>query len=851
MADTRKKSGGKSGKRASGARSSKRAAPKRGAPKRGAPKRAASKRAAPKRGGSRRKAAGGSRGSRRRAPKKPSLLLRLRRFVVRVTAATALGGVLGGGLVVGGLYREATVTVDERLAGALWDTSGQVLSGPVDLWTGLALTPTALGTDLERSGYVRSSRPERPGDYSVSGDAVLIRTREASGEGWRTRDQEVLITFADGAISSISPGGRVTLPPSRLAAIRGPDNEARTPRDLDHFPKALQDAVLAMEDDRFWDHPGVSPWGIARALVVNAVEGERVQGGSTLTQQLAKNLFLTPERSYARKAREALLAFALEQRLSKEEILALYLNEIYWGQAGGAAICGADEAAKAYFGKPADRLTLGEAATLGGVISAPNGYSPLRHLEAAQKRRDLALERMVEVGWLDAADAEAASARDLTVRPSPSGRVAPYAVDTAMEKVDALMGEGSVLREGLTVRTTIHPPLQRLAERSLAEGLAAVEAAKPEAKGVQAALVAVRVSDGAVLAMVGGRDYGASQFNRSTLARRQIGSTVKPLTLLAALEADEGLSPATMMEDKPITRTISGKSWSPGNYDGRYVEALPLREAITRSRNIPAVLLAEEVGMAKLMGFNKKLGLTGATAHLSAALGSFEASPLELAGAYTAFPGKGWRSEPVLLKAIRDSEGDVIERRDKQRTRVASDRAAYMATDVLLSVIAEGTGSGARKHGLERGVGGKTGTTDSYRDAWFAGFTHDVVVVVWVGFDRVGPTGLTGASGALPIWARFVAGSGLAGEGFERPDSVVLADACVGGFEKGKCQECDEELFTRGEAPKRGCSRRLLARGGRGDDAPDDDDEGRDVWDAIEDAVKGDDKRRPFWKRDR
>jgi penicillin-binding protein 1B len=761
--------------------------------------------------------------------------------VLRITAATAVGAALGGALVAGGLYREARATVESRLSGAVWETTGQVLSGPFEIWPGLALTPEELAGDLQKAGYTRQDRPSRPGEFSVSGQSVLVLTRAERGPDWSIADSEALVTFREGTVASISPGASLTLPPARLSSVRGPGNVARTPRPLSQFPRHLQDAVLAMEDDGFWEHRGVSAPGMLRAVLVNAWEGARVQGGSTLTQQLAKNLFLSPERTYARKAREALLAFALEQRLSKEELLALYLNGIYWGQAGGASICGADEASRAYFGKPASQLSLGEAATLGGVISAPNAYNPLRHPEAARERRDLALRRMAEEGFITPEAARAAAAEPLAVDPPPAGRAAPYAVDAALEQVDEMLGEGAVLREGLSVQTTIHPALQRLAERAVAAGLAEVEAARPGAAGAQAALVAMRASDGAVLAMVGGRDYGASQFNRVTLGRRQIGSTVKPLTLLAALEADPELSPADRFEDEPLTRTVDGVRWSPENYDGKYVEALPLRDAIAQSRNIPAVHLAEEVGLTHLQGFNKKLGLSGATAHLSASLGAFEASPLELVGAYSVFPGRGRRVSPRLLAAVSRPGGEVLDRRVDESRRVASERATWMAADVLRSVVSEGTGRKLSSYGLPASVAGKTGTTDGYRDAWFAGYapTRDgdaLVVVVWVGFDRAKSTGLTGASGALPIWGRFMAGAGPSGALPPRPESVVTAEACVGGYEGGRCSECAEELFSAGHAPSKGCARKRLTARDRGREDDGDEAPG-DIWDHIEAAL--------------
>ena len=788
----------------------------------------------------------------RRSSRKPRRPARRRgggfgRALRRLTL-TALGAAtLGAGLVLAVLYGQARDQVGALLAGEVWEDTGSVWSAPISVWPGLAVTPEELAGDLQRAGYARVAKATEPGDFSISGDALLVRGRGSPGE--------ILITFQGGRVATTSPVAHAVFGPARLASVRGAGNEERSPRPLSAFPEALQDAILAMEDEDFWEHRGVSLWAITRALVSNTLDGERSQGGSTLTQQLAKNLFLSPERTYARKARELLFAFALEERLEKGELLALYLNEIYWGQVGGAAICGADQAARVYFGKAPERLTLGEAATLGGVISAPNTYSPLRHPERARERRDLALRRMVEEGLVHPDAARAAMAEPLRTHPAPVSRAAPFAVDAALEEVEARLGGGAVLRDGLSVHTTIHPALQRLAERAVAEGLAEVEGKRPKAKGVQAALVALRVEDGAIVAMVGGRDYGASQYNRAALARRQIGSTVKPLTMLAALEQDRALSPASRFDDEALEIELDGKTWAPKNYDGEFEGELRLRALIARRRNVPSVHLAQHVGLRRLQSFLKGAGLPGATRLPSAALGAFEATPLELAGAYSAFPNGGRAQQPALVRAVRDAGGDEVESARPSSRKVASPRATYMAHSVLESVMREGTGAGARRYGLTEGVAGKTGTTDGNRDAWFVGYTAELVVVVWVGFDRTGSTGLTGASGALPIWSRFVSWSGTAEGGLERPDDVVEAEVCLGEWEDGECTECGSELFSDGYEPEDGCemdrgvkaiAERVRARRERR--------VGESAWDAIERELDDEGaprKRRLFRRRGR
>ena len=672
----------------------------------------------------------------------------------------------------------------------------------------MALEPVELAELLRRAGYAQVDAPSAPGEFTL-GEAGLHAISTAG------KRAEILVTFGPGAVASNGVGAnlvRSTTPtepvdfgPVPLASVRGSENEERTPRSLGDFPPALRKAVLAMEDDRFFDHGGISLPGILRALVRNVFSDGPLQGGSTLSQQLAKNLFLTPERTWQRKMRELFLTLALERELDKEEILNLYLNEVYWGQAAGVSICGAAQAARSYFGKPVERLTLGEAATLGGIISAPNTYSPLRHPEKAQARRNLALRRMLDERWISEADATAASESPLKTAPIAPGRSAPYAMDSVLEQVESALGQGAVARSGLSIHTTLHPVLQQQAEQAVEGAMAALQATHPESADAQVALIALSPRDGSIVAMVGGREYGKSQFNRATQASRQVGSTLKPLTLLAAFESDRELAPSSTLDDAPIERLVNGETWAPTNYDGTFVGEITLRETIARSRNIPAVLLAEQVGLEALADWLHDLGLERARPLPSVSLGAFEASPLELARAYTVFPGRGTLAEPRLLTQVMSADSEVLLEFKPDTRALASPRAAALATSVLESVMTQGTGAGAARHGLAQGVGGKTGTTDGGRDAWFVGFTPDLVVAVWVGRDGGEPLGLTGSKAALPPWARFVAASGTAGGVFPLPPTVVEAETCTSGFELGECTECVLELYTAGTEPIDGC----------------------------------------------
>jgi len=762
--------------------------PKGGKPRKPAKAPPAAPQAAPKRKAAPRKARrGGAKGWKRLARELGSWL------AWRVGAA-ALGVLAATALIVGVLYRQALLDVESLLQAPLVTNSGRVLSAPLEYWPGLQATVDEVAEDLQRAGYARVGSVGRPGDFQVTDGKIRLSLPAAEGPGWRTKAEQVELTFADGRVALADGRSRLRLAPAELAGVRGPENEARRTVPLDEIPDHLVEAVLAMEDSRFRSHEGLDPLGITRALLINAWSGSTQQGGSTLTQQLVKNLFLSRERTYERKAREALLAVAVEQRLSKDSILELYLNEIYLGQAGGASICGVDQAARAFFGKPVQRLDLAESATIAGIISAPNRWSPLRYPEEAMQRRDVALLRMVEVGAASDEQAAAARAQPLQVHALKGGRLAPWAVDAALMKAEEQLEPGAVAAQGLAVHTTIQPALQRLAEQVVAESLVELEREHPSAKGVQMSLLAVRASDGAIVALVGGRDYGESQFDRVFSGRRQVGSTIKPLTWLFAFDADPTLSPATVIQDVPIERTVDGKVWTPRNYDGAFLETVSLRDALVSSRNIPAILLAERVGLRTLASRWQGAGLSGATDWPSAALGSFEASPIELAQAYSAFPRGGTTVKPGLLRAVSTVDGELLyEEPEPVARRIADSAATFLVTDSMREVLVRGSGRRAASYGVKGAVGAKTGTTDDGRDAWLAGFTPDLVVIVWVGFDRGKAHGLSGGQAALPAWSRFVVGSGTMGGRIAAPKELQQAEVCR-STGLPPCEDCEERV---------------------------------------------------------
>ncbi len=746
---------------------------------------------------------------RRPAPARP------RSWVQGTLVSIAVALVLSGAIVLAGLWREAVGTVERRLAGEVWTEPGRVLSAPVEVWPGLACTASELAADLRAAGYDPVSEVREPGDVRIADQAVSARIPAARGPGWTVPAADVLVTFRDGRVRSVTPSSPARFAPAVLATVAGA-GERRREVPLAEIPPLLRKAVLAVEDADFYAHRGISARGLARALWVDLTAGRPVQGGSTITQQLAKNLFLDSRRTVARKFREALLAVALERRLSKDEILTLYLNGVYLGQAGGQAVHGVAEAARVYFGTSPDALTPGQCATLAGIIAAPGAWSPLRHPERALDRRNVALRRLVETGALDEATARREAALPLGVMPTGVHREADWGVARAVEEAEATAGDGAVAGHALVVHTTLSPPLQRLAERAVAEGLAEVEAAAPEVRGVQAALVAIDARTGGVLALVGGRDYASSTFDRAVAGQRQVGSLVKPLTLVAALDADPALTLATLLADEPYERAVAGETWRPLNHDGRFRGEVTVREAIVHSINVPSIHLAERLGFESLQAFCRRSGLAGATRHPSVALGAFEATPLEVAGAYTVFPGGGRMVRPVLVRAVETPGDPVPEPAHPERTRLVSVESAATAVQALRDVLVSGTGARAARYGVTGAVGGKTGTTDGARDAWFAGFSPRIVAVVWVGFDRGRPVGLGGSAAALPIWARFMAGTGTLTGAFPGEDHPLpRAAGAAGAVEPAPADEAagaDDGGVPVEEEGRMGIIRRLRER---------------------------------------
>jgi penicillin-binding protein 1A len=546
---------------------------------------------------------------------------------------------------------------------------------------------------------------------------------------------------------------------------------------LAQIPQSLRDAILATEDRRFYSHWGIDPIGVARAVVQNYRRGRLVEGGSTITQQLTKVLFLTPDKSLERKLKEAVLALELERRYSKDRILEMYLNQVYFGHGS----YGVEAAARTYFGKSVSELTVRESALIAGLPRAPSNYSPFDRGEAAKRRREVVLRRMVDYGALKDEEAKRLAKTDLGLIPPERRRTTgQYFVDYVQQTLEAKYGPDLVLKGGLNVYTTLNPTMQLAAEQSLRDGLKALQGRSTQARPgelPEGAVVTVEPQTGYVKAMVGGSDFLRSEFNRAVQAKRQPGSAFKPFIYIAAIEA--GFTPASQIEDSPVSYAVGGKNgqtWKPENYDRKFRGSTTLQQAIEESVNVVTVKLQERIGLAKTIQVARRLGIASPLdINLSLALGTSDLSLLELTSAYGVLANQGVWMPPVTIRYVTDAQGKLLEEHVPEGRESLAPETAYVITHMLRGVVERGTGQAAKA--LGRPVAAKTGTTNDYSNAWFIGFTPRLATGVWVGYDRPRSLGRdeTGSRVAVPIWVGYM-GKVLGDspkEDFPVPDRVV------------------------------------------------------------------------------
>jgi len=761
------------------------------------------------------------------------------RIVVLLLSAVFLPIVIGASLLIY-QYMRFSVMVEQRLTGERGRLPSRVYARPLVLRPGLVLAPDGLVKRLNGLRYAeRDGEPTEAGQFSVSAAGVVLFPRPVDAGA----QEPILLSFATDkqGVTRVKDirgeGGKKryavqALEPELVTYLFDEDREKRRHVRLEELPDHLVKAVLAIEDRRFYSHPGLDPIALAARALRNLRSDSAIPyGGSTITQQLCKNFFLTQvddrgyrtaERSYRRKAQEALLAFVLERRATKEEILELYLNGIYLGQSGSFGINGVGEAARIYFRKDVSNLTLPESALLAGMIQSPNPYNPFRHEKRATERRNEVIRAMQGAGFIDTATMEESLQAPLLVEaPGVDTADAPYFVDLVRQQLAQRYDPKDLTTQNLSIFTSLDLHLQGLAQEALERGLARVQEAikKRTTLPVQGSLIAIEPASGKVVALVGGRSYGRSQYNRVTQARRQPGSTFKPFVYLAAFEAtfdDPSLppiTPATVVEDAPSVFFYEDKEYIPTNYEDEYHGLVTLRRALAMSMNVATVKVAEMVGYPRVAEvWSKKMGIGAPIQPYPAlALGSFEATPFELATAYNVLANDGLRVEPVTLLRVADERGRVLEQhRAAVPERVVRQESAFLVVDMLRSVLNEGTAAGARGMGFTADAAGKTGTTNDYRDAWFAGFTPDILCVVWVGFDDNTPVGLSGTRAALPIWVDFMKAAlgGLKPTPFPAPpEGIVFVDIDkeTGLLAGPGCPKTRTEAFVAGTEPREPC----------------------------------------------
>jgi penicillin-binding protein 1B len=748
---------------------------------------------------------------------------RLRLVLVLLTVIT-LPIVIGASILIY-TYVRFGVMVDRKLQGEKWMMPSRIYARPLTLHEGLPIVPKGLVKVLNGLKYEQKTEGKpAPRTFVVSDKGVSFYPRPIPGSA----TEPLLVTFDKDHVKAIlgldsrKRYAEETLEPELITYLFDESREKRRRIRYEELPDHLVKAVLAIEDRRFFSHPGLDPFRIAGAAIRNIRAETYIQGGSTITQQLCKNFFLTPEKSIKRKTQEAILAFVLERRADKKDILELYLNEIYLGQSGSFSINGVGQAARMYFHKDVANLTLSESALLAGMIQSPNPYNPYRHAQRATERRNQVIRAMNEAGFVDTPTMEAALASPLRVESDTVDTAdAPYFVDLVRSQIGQRYDAKDLATQNLSIHTTLDLGLQTLAQAALETGLESAQKMikRKDAPPVQGCLIALEPASGKVVALVGGRSYGASQYNRVTQARRQPGSTFKPFVYLAAFEAtfDDAslppITPATVVEDSPAVFFFEDKEYIPQNYEDKYLGYVTLRTALSRSLNVATVKVAEMVGYHRVAAvWSQKLGIGAPIKPYPAiALGSFEATPYEMATAYNVLANGGLKIEPVTVVKVTDDKDRMLEQNSSPPPeRVVHEESAFLVTNMLRSVLNEGTAAASRAWGFTPDAAGKTGTTNDLRDAWFAGYTPELLCVVWVGFDDNTSTGLSGARAALPIWVAFMKGA-LAGRkttSFPVPaENVVFIDIDkdTGLLATAACPRVVSEAFIAGTEPQERC----------------------------------------------
>ncbi len=733
-------------------------------------------------------------------------------------------------------YIKYSRMIDARLSGRVLQNTTQIFSAPERISDGQSWTLDELVMYMQRVGYRADDSANSLGQYTVEGNTVTIRPSKLSyfGEG-----NGITVQFSGKVVSSVRPLaggadlGSAELEPELITNLFDSAREKRRPVRYEDLPPLLVEAILSAEDKRFFEHPGFDFIRIFGAAWADIRHSQHLQGASTITMQVARTFFLSTDRTWRRKLAEAMLSLELEQRFSKQQIFELYANEVYLGNRGSFGIRGFAEASEAYFGKDLRRLSLAECSFLAGLIRAPNYYSASdRHPERAAQARDRVLGQMLENKYINEADVQDAKRVPLKLgRTAVAGNEAPYFVDMVKDHLLDEYSEQDLLSQNYRVYTTLDPQLQRAAALAVDAGMKNVDALiakkyekvkKPKGKNApsepipqaQVALVALDPRTGEIKALIGGRDYGQSQLNHA-LAHRQPGSVFKPFVYAAAFNnavdgAQPVVTPATTVDDEPTVFEFDGQEYTPNNYGERFMGKVTVRQALTNSLNVATVKVAELVGYGRVVQIARQMGLPSNIRPTPAvALGAYELTPVEVAGAYTAFATMGTRADPLFLRSVVSSNGTALEKYSPTNKLVLDPRVAYLVDSILQDVLNKGTGAQVRARGFNLPAAGKTGTS---RDGWFAGFTNNLLCVIWIGFDDNHDFGFTGGATAAPIWADFmIRATAMPAyrdvRDFAKPEGVdtVVIDADTLQLATPNCPVTREEVYVNGSEPTQLC----------------------------------------------
>lgn len=700
----------------------------------------------------------------KKTPAKRTLFANVKWLFFRVV------GVLFVGFIALVLYLDLLVT--NKFEGKKWALPAHVYTRAMDVYVGHNLPSKVIASELIELGYQQSKSAAgvvRAGQFSIKGNRLDVFQRRFTFWDDQRDERKVRIVWRNGFISSItSPEGpldAVRIEPRLFGSVSPINHEDRSLITLDETPQALVDALLVMEDRKFYKHWGVDPLGIARAMVRNVKAGRAVQGGSTLTQQLVKNYFLTSERTIKRKLTEMIMAMLLEFHYSKQEILQAYLNEVNLGQSGNRAIHGFGLGSQFLFGRPLIELELHQHATLAGMVKGPSLFNPVRNPKRAKQRRDLVLDVMVQQGLIEQSVADQQKQQSLMTvgtRKKQASRSYPAFTDFVREQLLERYQSKDLSDVGLSIYTTLDPRAQRRLDTAVEKTVTELEKSLPKQAGkIQVAAVSVRTDNGEVLAISGGNNFVTGNFNRALNAKRPIGSLIKPFVLLAALQEKPELYQLNsfVLDDKVVISQRGSDDWSPQNYDKKYHGDVMLLDALAKSYNVPFVKIGMDVGLDQVTGLLKDYGLEKKPRNLpSVLLGSTELSPLEVAQMYLTLASGGFRTPISGVNFVLDVDRKPLEAYALEIEQVSKGQANNLVTHALQEVMRTGTAAGVNQgFAPQLGLAGKTGTTNDFKDSWFAGFSGDVLTVVWMGRDDNKPVGLTGGKGAGRVWKNYMA----------------------------------------------------------------------------------------------